>query len=168
MHVAFQGATWDLNKEVVDKISHYSGILEDIPELNTFMNGLLLSDVPSAFKAYLWSYIIIWPLFQLGKSMAAIFIALLIYIFPTLLKERTNFKREINKHRKEMRNALIFFFTGHRLRVYGSVGKMFVVVVMSYIALTVLPSWLLPLIITMILSSLLIQTEVYVNEMNIQ
>ena len=79
MHVAFQGATWDLNKDVVDKIGHYSGLFEDIPELNTFMRGLLLSDIHSAVKAYFWCYVLIWPLLQLGTSFAAIFIAGVIF-----------------------------------------------------------------------------------------
>lgn len=168
MHVAFQGATWDLNKDVTDKIAHYSGILEDIPELNTFMCGLLLSDIRTAVKSYFWCYILIWPLLQLGTSMAMIFSAILIYVIPTLVKERTNYQREVKKHTVEMRNALILFFTSHRLKVYGSVGKMFIVIVISFILLTVLPTWLLPLVITIVISSLLIQTETYVNQMQIQ
>ena len=168
MHVSFQGVTWELDKGTADTIFHYAAILEDVPELNTMIDGLVIKDFLSAAKSYFWCFIILWPILQLGRLYSIIGFAALAYIVPTLVVERINRQGTVGKHTKQMKNALIIYFSFHRLNVFMTAGKAFMLVTTIVIVLVAFPSWLIPVIFALMMSSICIQTEIYVNQMSVK
>lgn len=168
MDVSFQGVTWELNKETAETIFHYAAILKDVPELNTLIDGFVIKDFLSAVKSYFWCIILLWPILQLGTVYSIISFSALAYIVPTLVGERIQWRGTVDKYSRQMKNALIIYFSFHRLKVSMTAGKSFVLVTFIVVMLISFPRWLIPVIFAMMISSIAIQTEIYVNQMTIK
>jgi hypothetical protein len=164
LEVFYGGTTWILKPETVATIAHYASIFEDVPELTTLIDGLLLVDFLATAKAYFWFALLVWAFLAIGITSGLVLLALLISHGPSLVRPILH-GRTIKKNSKEFRHALIIYFTSHRVFVYRAFGPIFRFAVFWAIVFTAAPRAAI-FLVPMILSSILITTEGLILEMH--
>jgi hypothetical protein len=166
MEVLFEGAVWKLNAEIVQQLMFYASVLEDVPEVNTLVNGFLLSDFISGVKAYFWGVLLTWAFVSIGLARGILLAGLVLYLLPSFFSPVLR-AREVRKCSNEFRNAVILYFTARRIYVSRSRGAMYTFVVFLCAIMAAWP-YCLPVLLPLLLSSLLIKTEKMVNTMAIK
>lgn len=166
MQIGFQGANWVLNQDTVNVIAKYNSLFIDSPELSNFIYGFLWLDKVQSVQTYFWVIISIWSLLKIGGCYAVILLAFAIYCISFFLPKH-NDDFVLTKKTKEFYLAMILFFTHHRIKVYMTPKKGFLIIVVLLFISLVLPKIVAAFLFPIIISSLLIQTENLVDYMNI-
>jgi hypothetical protein len=166
LEVGFEGAVWKLNPDVVQRLVFFASVLEDVPEMNTLVNGMLLTDFLSTVKAYFWCVLLAYGLLTIGLGYGILLIGLVLYLVPSVLSPVLQ-SREVPKCSTEFRNAVILYFTARRIIVCRSAGAIYRFVIIMGAVLVAFP-WSLLILLPLMISSLLINTEKIVNTMAIK
>jgi hypothetical protein len=164
LHVFFGETTWILKPETTAAIAYYASVFEDVPELTTLVDGLLLVDFLSTAKAYFMFALLVWAFLAIGVTGGLVLLAFLVSLGPSFIGPILR-GREIKKNSKEFHHALIIYFTIHRVLVYRAFSPIFRFAVFWGIVFTAAPRAAI-LLVPMILSSILITTEGIILDMH--
>lgn len=166
LSISFQGATWNLNQDTYDTIIKYAALLEDVPQLNTFVNGFLLHDALTSFKSYFWAYIFFYTLMSMNKAFALVFFSFFFFCI-TIFVTKPDRNYQLVKSSPYLRTALILYFTYHRIEVYMSWRKAYLLITILLFIFIFFPTFIAAMLFPIAFSSLLIKTELLVNFMRI-
>ncbi|OHT08770.1 hypothetical protein TRFO_22692 [Tritrichomonas foetus] len=166
LSISFEGATWNLKQETYDTIIKYAALLEDVPQLNTFVNGFLLNDYLTSFKSFFWAYLFFFTLMSMNKAFALVFFSFFFFCV-TLFVSKPDKNYPLVKSSPFLRTALLLYFTYHRIEVYMSWRKAYLVFTLCLFVFIAFPTFLSAMMFPIIFSSLLVRTEMLVNYMRI-
>ena len=164
--ISFEGATWDLKQETQDTIVKYAALLQDVPQLNTFVNGFLLNDYLTSFKSFFWSYLFFYTLMSMNKAFALAFFSFFFFCV-TLFVSKPEKNYTFGRSSPYLRTALLLYFTYHRIEVYMSFRKAYLIFTLIIFVFIGFPTFISAMLFPILISSLLVRTEMLVNYMRI-
>lgn len=164
LSIVYEGAIWNLNSEICNTILKYASIIEEVPQLNTFINGFLLSDYLIAFRSYFWTYLFFYTLMSLNKAFALVFLSFFFFI-TTIFFSKSSKQYVLDKSSPYLRTALLLYITYHRIEVFMSFRKGYLAITILLFIFIFLPKFIAAMIFPIAFSSILVKTEMLVNYM---
>ena len=167
LSIAFEGATWILKQDTYDMIAKYAFLLEDVPQLNTYITGFLLTNRINAFHSFFWTFVFFFSFLSMNKAFALIFLAIFLLSIPQLIPRPDN-KYKLTKTSPCLRTALIIYFTYHQIELSMNPKKAFILLIIFFCIFMSLPVFIVALIIPLMISSAFINTEQIVDYMHVE
>ena len=166
LHVIFEGATWSINQNTIDKLNKYTVLLDDVPQLANYIEGFLFHDTKQTIYTYLITALFFYAPAQLHPAMAFAIYLFLIHIIYYFL-EQVEISHTVTKDTPNFKNAFILFLSFHRIKIYMHWKKWFLLIFIIVFLYLACPAIVFAFLLPIFISSILIYTETIVNSCRI-
>ena len=156
--VMYNGGSWKLTPENVQKINRYASILKDCPELLTFIQGFLYHDLKNTIETYLICFLSIWEINSLGLAMSFCIYSMITFMCYFFFDHFTALYG-IAKEDAAFKIAFILFLSVYRIYAFSYWKKIFFAIFLAFFLFLSLPKTIFAILTPLVFSSILIQTE---------